>query len=89
MLLVLIGLSGTLSCRNGTGGADGAIGLDALMGGDDDENVPIFPAQVAAAAGAAGPGPAAAAAAAAEVDEDDEQRRFDDVWRPCSGRASE
>ncbi len=45
---------------NAPGAPDGEIDLDALMGGDDDDNVPIFAGRQAAAAGAAGPAPASA-----------------------------
>ncbi len=54
---------------NGAGGADGEANLDAMMGGDSDDDVPVFPARPAAAA--AGPAPATAAASAAAVDGSD------------------
>jgi hypothetical protein len=56
---------------NGAGGDDGEVDLDAMMGGDSDDDVPVFPARPTAAAAAAGPAPATAAAAAAAVDGSD------------------
>jgi hypothetical protein len=47
---------------NAPGAPDGEIDLDALMGGDDDDDVPVFAARPAAAAGAAGPATASAPA---------------------------
>jgi len=49
---------------NGAGGTDGVVDLDAMMGGDPDDNEPLFPAPPAAAA--AGPAPAPEAAASEE-----------------------
>ncbi len=54
---------------NGAGGGDGVVELDAMMGGDSDDDVPLFPARPAAAA--AGPAPATDAAADAAVDGSD------------------
>jgi hypothetical protein len=54
---------------NGAGGADREVDLDAMMGGDSDDDVPVFSARPAATA--AGPAPAAAATAAAAVDGSD------------------
>ncbi len=54
---------------NGAGGADGGVDLDAMMGGDSDDDVPVFPARPAAAA--AGPAPATDAAADSAVDGSD------------------
>ena len=51
---------------NAPGAPDGEIDLDALMGGDDDDNdEPIFAGRQAAAVGAAGPAPASAPSASA------------------------
>ncbi len=54
---------------NGAGGGDGVVDLDAMMGGDSDDDVPLFPARPAAAA--AGLAPATDAAADAAVDGSD------------------
>ena len=54
--------------------ADGVIDLDALMGGDGDDDAPLFPpkgAPAAAAAPGSAPAPAPAAAAAAAEDHSD------------------
>ena len=54
--------------------ADGVIDLDALMGGDGDDDAPLFPPKGAPAAAAApgqAPAPAPAAAAAAAEDHSD------------------
>ncbi len=54
------------------GAADREVDLDALMGGDSDDEVPLFAARPAAAAeapaGAAGPAAEAAEEAAAEAE---------------------
>jgi hypothetical protein len=53
---------------NAAGLADGEVDLDALMGGDTDDNVPLFAAGAPTAAGAAAAGQAAEAAAKAAAD---------------------
>ena len=49
--------------------ADGVVDLADMLGGDDDDNAPLFPPKGGPAAAAAAPGPAPAAAAAAAAEE--------------------